>query len=313
MKKLKLTGIAVFFIIAGLVLIGCPETTDDPPVTKTYTVSGTITCEDSGDGIANASVKLMKGVSTVKSTTTDADGKYSFSEVTEGTYDIDVAKLGYISKLIDNVLVKGNLTGIDAAMEKATSFTVTVVNGIIGASGSVTTGEYPEGIAVTVTANAPASGQVFKVWTADKAVIITDVYSSTTTFIMISSEVTITATYETGYDLTVVDGIIGTSGTTATGKFWAGATVTITAAVPTEPNEFFREWTADKAVTFDNVNGSTTTLTMPAEAVTITANFDTGFRVNITGGTSDFEWYATGSEVTITATVNAELNEELVL
>ena len=72
----------------------------------------------------------------------------------------------------------------------------------------------------------------------------------------------------TSYTVTVNSGTGG-------GDYAAGATVTITAdAAPS--SEVFDKWTtSDSGVTFANVNSATTTFTMPANAVTVTATYKT--------------------------------------
>ena len=186
-----------------------------------------------------------------------------------------------------------------------TTFTVTVVGGIIGTDGTTTTGVYAPGDAVTVTANEPEAGKGFKEWTASSAVLFADSKSPTTTFAMPEGNVTITANYGTLYEVTVNGGTSGTIN-----EYVEGAVVTITAGDP-EIGQGFKNWTADPAVTFDDPNNPITTFTMPEDDVVITANFDTGYAVTVTGGTTDYDRYAQGATVTIMAEVDDDVNEEL--
>jgi Leucine-rich repeat (LRR) protein len=64
----------------------------------------------------------------------------------------------------------------------------------------------------------------------------------------------------------------GGTGATGAGSYAAGATVSITAG--TAPaGQVFSHWTASPSVTFANANSASTSFTMPANAVTVTANF----------------------------------------
>ena len=71
----------------------------------------------------------------------------------------------------------------------------------------------------------------------------------------------------TSYTVTVNNGTGG-------GDYAEGATVTITAnAAPS--GQAFDKWTTSDGVTFANASSATTTFTMPAKAVTVTANYKT--------------------------------------
>jgi len=61
------------------------------------------------------------------------------------------------------------------------------------------------------------------------------------------------------------------NGGTGNGDFEAGATVNISATVPA--NHTFTGWTSSPTVTFANASAVSTSFTMPASAVTVTANF----------------------------------------
>jgi hypothetical protein len=72
------------------------------------------------------------------------------------------------------------------------------------------------------------------------------------------------------YAVTVTNG-------TGSGNYAQGETVTITANTPPAGQQF-KEWTtASEGVTFANAASSNTTFTMPANAVTVTANFESSF------------------------------------
>jgi len=143
------------------------------------------------------------------------------------------------------------------------TYTVTVTSGTGG-------GDYAEEATVTITANAPESGKVFDKWTTTDGVIFANENNATTTFTMPAKAVTVTATYKdipvTTYTVTVTSGTGG-------GDFAEGATVSITAnAAPA--GQQFKNWTSTPAVAFADANNASTTFTMPANAVTVTAVFE---------------------------------------
>jgi len=154
------------------------------------------------------------------------------------------------------------------AVWQAIPYSVSVING----TGS---GEYIVGATVTITANTPPAEQRFKNWTTESTgVIFVNANSATTTFTMPANAVTVTANYDsipptppTPYSVTVTNG-------TGSGEYAEGDTVTIVANTP--PNgQQFKNWTTTSAgVIFANATIATTTFIMPANAVTVTANYE---------------------------------------
>jgi hypothetical protein len=148
------------------------------------------------------------------------------------------------------------------------AYDVTVTGGTGG--GAFTVGE-----TVDITANAPASGEVFDKWTSDDVSFVSAT-SSATSFVMPAKAVTVTATYKdapvtpppatTTYAVTVVSGSDG-----ANGKYEAGVTVNITANAPAS-GKVFDKWTSAD-VTFTNASNSATSFVMPAKDVTVTATY----------------------------------------
>ena len=141
---------------------------------------------------------------------------------------------------------------------------VTVTNG----TGS---GEYEAGNVVTITANAPESGKQFKGWTVvSGGVTLASTTNGTTTFEMPAGNVEVTAVYEAipvpKYNVTVANG-------TGNGEYEAGNVVTITANAP-ESGKQFKEWTVvSGGVTLVSTTNHTTSFTMPAVNVEITATY----------------------------------------
>jgi uncharacterized protein (TIGR02145 family) len=97
---------------------------------------------------------------------------------------------------------------------------------------------------------------------------------------MPGNAVTVTANFETSNDPpynAMYAVIVSSAGTGATGggrTYEVGATVTITAGNPPAGQQFKNWTTASNGVIFANANSPTTTFTMPANAVTVTANFE---------------------------------------
>lgn len=149
------------------------------------------------------------------------------------------------------------------------SYTVTVNNGTGG-------GNYQPGATVTITANAAPTGQSFTNWTTGTTgVSFANANSSSTTFVMPSSNVTVTANYSGGgsssgkYKVTVNYG-------SGSGEYAAGATVNITANAPESSSRVFSRWTTNNSgLGFANANSVSTSFVMPAADVTVTANYRT--------------------------------------
>jgi len=80
----------------------------------------------------------------------------------------------------------------------------------------------------------------------------------------------VTASVRT-YPVTV---LIGSTGASVSGQYEAGETVTVSVESP-PPNQRFVIWTTESQdVVFENENRMSTTFTMPAHAVIVTANFE---------------------------------------
>lgn len=97
----------------------------------TYNISGTITLN--GSGLPGVTVSLGLGGTGSDSATTDANGRYSFAKVANGTYNISAAKFGYTltPSNISTVVVNGaDVTG--------QNFSASVVQGpVYSVSGTI--------------------------------------------------------------------------------------------------------------------------------------------------------------------------------
>ena len=166
------------------------------------------------------------------------------------------------------------------------SYSLTVNNGTGG-------GVYVEGASVTITANEPATGKRFSGWTID-GISGLDTTQKSLTFNMPAKAVTATANYEDiEYTVTV-------NGGTGAGTYKEGDSVTITATVPT--GKRFVEWTSESGITFADKTSATTTFTMPAGDVTVTASYeDIEYTITVNGGAADKTKAKYGESVTVTA------------
>ncbi|MEI7900459.1 MAG: hypothetical protein WCK89_09400, partial [bacterium] len=151
-------------------------------------------------------------------------------------------------------------------------------------------GSYTAGMQVSVTASVVA-GKVFAQWTGDTQTMAS-VTSPTTVVTMPASAAVITATYLNLYALTVNSG-------TGSGAYTNGQQVTVAANAPAVGKAFDR-WTG-ATQTMANVTLSTTTLTMPAAAVVITATYSNFYyALTVNNGTGG-GLYAYGQVVPVTA------------
>ncbi|MDR2591748.1 MAG: InlB B-repeat-containing protein [Chitinispirillales bacterium] len=190
-----------------------------------------------------------------------------------------------------------NNVTVTAVFDNAATYAVTVSGGT-GATGS---GRYVSGKVVSITAGTVPAGQRFKNWTTSSSgVTFANANSATTTFTMPSNAVTVTANFEAIYTVTVSSA--GT-GATGGGTYAVGATVSINAGTAPAGQRFKNWTTSSNGVTFANANSASTSFTMPENAVTVTAVFETIYTVTVSGGTGATGGgsYAAGATVSISA------------
>jgi len=117
---------------------------------------------------------------------------------------------------------------------------------------------------VTITADDPAVGKTFSRWIGS-AQYVTSATSSITTVTMFAPAITLTATYEdTRYALTVTNG-------NGSGLYTNQQIVAITANTP-GAGMFFDRWSGATQY-IANVTSSTTTVTMPEQAINLAATY----------------------------------------
>lgn len=83
-----------------------------------YTISGTITDKETGEGISGAAVylKIAEG-NQLAQTTTNASGEYSFGNISEGTYTVEISADGYFISQIGG-FVASDVSGWDTELRK---------------------------------------------------------------------------------------------------------------------------------------------------------------------------------------------------
>jgi len=94
------------------------------PNAPTCTISGTIKGSDTGSGISGAVVQLKSGSSNVGSPVfTDTNGAYTISDVSAGTYSIEVSSLHYNNGTISSFTVSESVTGKELTLTSIVIFT----------------------------------------------------------------------------------------------------------------------------------------------------------------------------------------------
>ncbi len=181
----------------------------------------------------------------------------------------------------------GNFAGLDCGWVDAVSwslfYSLTVNNG----DGD---GQYTNGAIVTVTADAPPTGERFDYWTGDTKAVLS-VTSSPTLVTMPASDISIAATYVNVYTLTVAGGAGG-------GSYTNGQHVTVTADSPPIGTRFDHWIGATEYVM--SVTSATTFVTMPASGISIAAAYVNVFTLTVASGTGSGS-YTNGQQVTIVA------------
>ena len=187
----------------------------------------------------------------------------------------------------------------------ASTYDVTVVGGTANPANA------EAGTAITVTATVP-QGKRFVSWTVNAGTVTptggTSLTTETLTFNMPAEAVSLTANFEDipapTYDVTVV------GGTASPAKAEAGTAITVTADVP--QGKRFVSWTVNAGTVTPTGGTSLTTETltfnMPAEAVSLTANFEDippapTYDVTVVGGTASPAKAEAGTAITVTADV----------
>ena len=134
---------------------------------------------------------------------------------------------------------------------------------------------YEAGTAVTVNFTAP-EGKTFKEWTISGAELTFTTGDKSTpniTFTMPAANVSLTPTYQDDTPPAPTTYAVTVTGGTGSGDYAKGATVTITANAPAEGQEFSQWKVTAGTVTLASATSATTTFAMPAESVSVTAEY----------------------------------------
>lgn len=155
-------------------------------------------------------------------------------------------------------------------------------------------GSYEEGRRISISANAPRTGQIFDKWTGDTAYLL-DAGSADTTVIMPGKTISLSANYK---DVTRTYSLAVTKGT-GSGSYVRGQKVTIVADNPIYGLEFSK-WTGNTAY-ISSATSSKATVTMPALAIRLTARYKVAHSYLTVKYGSGSGTYYVKQKVTITA------------
>lgn len=262
-------------------------TVDESVVGKALTVTATGTANYTGSNVTSAATAAVKAkVTEYAVTVTGGTGSGNYAAGAEVTITANAAADG---KVFSQWKVEAGSAILKDASSASTAFTmpaeaVSVTAEYKDATPAPTTytvtvdgtvqGSYKAGDAVTVKANVP-EGKSFKEWTISGAELTFTTGSKSTAemaFTMPAANVTLTSNYEgeapapAKYTVTVTNG-------SGSGDYAANEVVTIKANEPVEGQEF-SQWTVTTGtVTLASTTSAITTFTMPAEAVSVTAEY----------------------------------------
>ena len=172
-------------------------------------------------------------------------------------------------------------------------FTVQSAQYMLTVTGGTGGGVYIPAAQVAISAAAIA-GKTFVAWTGSGTQNVASVSSASTTVTMPAQTIDLTATYtDTTYALTVTSG-------SGSASYTNGHQVAISAT--SIGGKTFVAWTGDTAYV-DNASSASATVTMPAQAIALTATYvDTTYALTVTSGTGGGS-YTNGHQVGISATV----------
>ena len=268
-------------------LFGPGEPPVTPPGTSDYykvTVVGGTDATGSGDYTADTTVNISAGTPPAgqqfKNWTTSSAGVTFANANSPSTSFIMPAHAVTVTANFEAIpVVNAQTPTITAQPQNATVYVGDAVN--LSISASVTDGGilsyqwYKGGAAIS-----GATGNTYAPSTATEGttsyyVVVTNTNNSvngTNTATVQSNTVTVIVNAAPVQTYTVT--VSGGTGATGSGSYVAGATVSISAGTPPAGQQFKNWTTSSSGVTFANANSSSTSFIMPANAVTVTANFE---------------------------------------
>jgi len=178
---------------------------------------------------------------------------------------VDVAQANTSFPMIgQNVTVTANW------IEQTFGITVTRNGGTTNGTANPTNAAQGTTISISAGSN---PGWTFNGWTSTPVVSFANAGATSTTFPMLSQEVTVTANWLQNFNvsMTRIGGIVNGTATPSNGV--QGTSVSINANVAGNPGWNFSHWTASPAVIFANANNPTTTFPIPSGNVSITAHW----------------------------------------
>ncbi len=170
----------------------------------------------------------------------------------------DIGGIANISEAVTSITMPDSDVMITATYFDMPIYPLTVISG----DGD---GDHWEGKLVPISADLPIAGLAFSAWTGDTGGV-SNIDDPNTIFTMPAAAATITATYETGYSLTVISGL-------GSGMYKSGKSVSISAD-PAPTDMTFYQWTGDTSSIGDTYLADTT-LTMPSLNITVTTTYQT--------------------------------------
>jgi hypothetical protein len=247
--------------------------TNSASFTAPASITMTATASDTDGTVTN--VSFYNG-STLLGSDTNSPYAYTWTNVASGSYNL-TARAWDNSNAVSTSAVAA-ITVLDP------TYTLTVNSGSGG-------GSYTNGHQVAISANA-VSGKAFVQWTGDTQYVNNVTYTNAVVT-MSTNAVSLTATYvDVYYALTVNSG-------SGDGSYTNGTKVQVSADAPAA-GKAFSQWTGDTAYVA-NSNSASSTVTMPAQAVTLTATYiDVYYALTVNSGTGDGS-YTNGTQVAIAA------------
>lgn len=148
-KRKRIFARFLFCLLSVMMLItaGCTTEEDD----TTYTISGAVSIDGTGDVLANATISLTGAANS--SATTDSDGNFSFSSAANGTYTLIPSFSGYTFDPVSTVVVVSgaNITDINFVATSTGGWDTYSISGTV-------TGEVQTDVKLTLSGG--ASGTV---------------------------------------------------------------------------------------------------------------------------------------------------------
>jgi hypothetical protein len=131
---------ATAFVLAFFASIGLPPGARAETASGSAAISGSIYDQSTGLAIARAAVVLLRGTMRIATTTSDANGTFTFPAEPPGIYDIEVSAVGYGTTRssdvpLDGAAVTANLTIAAQSTRSQSPRTIGTVTANSGASG----------------------------------------------------------------------------------------------------------------------------------------------------------------------------------